>query len=96
MSWVADVLALLGLVVLTLSVYGILRLPDMRSRIHAAGNAGVLGVLPLLIAAVMGSNAGALPKAVLIGAFVILTGPIVAHELGRAEYLQQRRPPSDE
>ena len=94
--WLADALALLGLIVLTLSVYGMLRLPDVRTRIHAAGNAAVLGVLPLLIAAVLGSDAAALPKAVLIGAFVILTGPIVAHEIGRAEYLQQRPPPSAE
>jgi monovalent cation/proton antiporter MnhG/PhaG subunit len=93
MPWFANVLALLGLVVLTLSVYGILRLPDVRTRIHAAGNAAVLGVLPLVIAAVLGSDTAALPKAVLIGGFMILTGPIVAHEIGRAEHLQQRRPP---
>jgi multicomponent Na+:H+ antiporter subunit G len=96
MPWLADVLALLGLFVLTLSVYGILRLPDVRTRIHAAGNAPVLGVLPLLVAAILGSDAEALPKAVLIGAFVILTGPIVAHEIGRAEYVEERRPPSAE
>jgi multicomponent Na+:H+ antiporter subunit G len=94
--WLADALALLGLFVLTLSVYGILRLPDVRLRIHSAGNAPLFGTLPLLIAAVLGSDAAALPKAVLIGAFVIVTGPIVAHEIGRAEYMQHRRPSSSE
>ena len=34
--WIADALALLGLVVLTMSLYGILGLPETTLRLHAA------------------------------------------------------------
>jgi monovalent cation/proton antiporter MnhG/PhaG subunit len=85
--WVADVLALLGLLVLTLSVYGIIRFPNVITRIHAAGQAGVMGVVPILLAVMLGTNAGALPMALLVGSFLVLTSPIVAHEIGRAAHL---------
>jgi monovalent cation/proton antiporter MnhG/PhaG subunit len=87
----ADALALLGLVVLTLSVYGVLRLPDVTTRIHAAGTAGVMGVVPVLLAAAVGIDAAAPLKALLIGSFLVLTGPIVAHEIGRAAHAALRR-----
>ena len=37
LPWLADALALLGLVVLTISVYGILRTRDVATRLHARG-----------------------------------------------------------
>ena len=40
---VADALAVLGLVVLTVSVCGIVRMPDVYSRLHAASKAGLMG-----------------------------------------------------
>jgi multicomponent Na+:H+ antiporter subunit G len=91
LPWVADALAALGLVVLTVSVYGIVRMPDVYTRLHAAGKAGLMGALPILIASTPGSEPSAISKATLIGAFLILTTPIVAHEIGRAAYLERRR-----
>jgi multicomponent Na+:H+ antiporter subunit G len=91
LPWVADALALVGLSVLTLSVVGILRLPDVMTRIHAAGKAGLMGAVPILVAAMLGSDTDAVPKAVLVGAFLILTTPIVAHEIGQAAFQEQRR-----
>jgi multicomponent Na+:H+ antiporter subunit G len=91
LPWVADALAIVGLVVLTISVYGILRMPDVATRLHAAGKAGLMGVLPLLLASVLGGDPAAMPRAVLVGAFLILTTPVVAHEIGRAAYLEGRR-----
>ena len=82
---------MIGLSVLTLSVVGILRLPDVMTRIHAAGKAGLMGVVPILIAVMLGSDAGAIPRVVLVAAFLILTSPIVAHEIGQAAFLEDRR-----
>ena len=82
--WLADALALLGLIVLTVGVYGMIRLPDVSTRIHAAGTAGVMGVLPILLAVMLGGNASVLPMAFLVGCFLVLTSPIVSHEIGRA------------
>jgi monovalent cation/proton antiporter MnhG/PhaG subunit len=94
--WIADALALLGLVVLTLSVYGVLRLPDVTTRIHAAGTAGVMGVVPVLLAAAVGIDAAAVLKALLVGSFLVLTSPIVAHEIGRAAHVALLRGTGDE
>lgn len=91
LPWVADALTLVGLSVLTISVYGIVRMPDIYTRLHAASKAGLMGVLPILIAATLGTEPPAMPKAILIGAFLILTTPVVAHEIGRAAYLERQR-----
>ena len=88
--WLGDALAVLGLVVLTLSVYGLLRFPSIITRIHATGQAAVMGVVPVLIAAMLGGDAAAVSKSVLIGGFLVLTSPIVAHEIGRAAHLARR------
>jgi monovalent cation/proton antiporter MnhG/PhaG subunit len=88
--WLADVLALVGLVVLTLSVYGIVRFPNVTTRIHAAGQAGVMGVVPILLALMLGGDAAAVPMAFLVGSFLVLTSPIVAHEVGRAAHRTER------
>jgi multicomponent Na+:H+ antiporter subunit G len=91
LPWLADAIAGLGLVVLSVAVYGIVRMPDVYTRLHAAGKAGLMGALPILVAATLGSETSAVPKAILIGAFLVLTTPIVAHEIGRAAYLEGRR-----
>src|SRR4029450_6911393 len=38
-AWLADILIVAGLAVMTLGVYGILRFPDVYPRLHAAGKA---------------------------------------------------------
>ncbi len=91
LPWAADALVLVGLVVLTLSVYGVLRLPNAATRIHAAAQASLMGVVPVLLGTMLGSDAAAVPKAVLIGAFLLLTSPIVAHEIGQATFLREHR-----
>jgi multicomponent Na+:H+ antiporter subunit G len=91
LPWLADALAVLGLVVLTISVYGILRMRDVATRLHAASKAGLMGVLPILLASVLDGEPAALARAVLVGAFLIVTTPVVAHEIGRAAYLDDRR-----
>ena len=50
-----------------------------------------MGVVPLLLAVMLGSEGGMLPRAVLVGSFLVLTSPIVAHEIGRAAHSVQER-----
>ncbi|HEV2893659.1 MAG TPA: monovalent cation/H(+) antiporter subunit G, partial [Actinomycetota bacterium] len=49
-AWIADVLVLVGLAVMTLGVYGIIRFPDVYTQLHASGKASFLGVAVLLFA----------------------------------------------
>jgi multicomponent Na+:H+ antiporter subunit G len=86
--WLADGLALLGLIVLTVGVYGLVRFPNVSTRIHAAGTAGVMGVVPILLAVMLDGDASILAMAFLVGCFLLLTSPIASHEIGRAEHIQ--------
>jgi multicomponent Na+:H+ antiporter subunit G len=88
--WLADALALLGLIVLTVGTYGLVRFPNVATRIHAAGTAGVMGVVPILFAVMLGGDASVLAMAFLIVCFLVLTSPIVSHEIGRAEFSERK------
>ena len=66
---------------------GLLRFPDLLSRMHAGTKPQVLGVLLTLLGVGLrlrsGSDVGML---LLVGAFQLLTLPVGAHMVGRAAY----------
>lgn len=83
---IADILTLLGLSILTIAVYGIVRLPDVYTRLHAASKAGFLGITVLLAAAAVEGDAAIIARAVLISALLALTTPVAAHAIARAAH----------
>ena len=90
-AWIADVLVLVGLAVMTLGVYGILRFPDVYTRLHASGKASFLGVSLLLVAGAVGGGPSAAARVVLIVMLLALTTPVAAHAIAQAAY--HRREP---
>jgi len=76
---------------------GILRLPDLYARAHAASKADTLGAgLGLVAVAVaLGPSQDAL-KVVLLIALVYLTNPTAAHAISRAAYDQGVEPWKDD
>lgn len=80
-------LILAGLFVLTFSIYGILKMPDIYTRIHAASKAAFLGIMPFLVAAMLTGNLAMITRSILIAVFLILTTPISTHIIGQAAYL---------
>ena len=88
---VADVLVVLGLAVMTLGVYGIIRFPDVYTQLHASGKAAFLGVSLLLAAAVVGGGAAIGGRVVLTVVLLALTTPVAAHAIAQAAY--HRREP---
>ena len=81
---VAGLLLLGGLFGIAAGV-GILRLPDVFIRMHAATKVGTLSsMLILAAAAIFFSEPGVVLRAVLIVVFLLLTAPIGAHMIGRA------------
>lgn len=86
--FLADVLVLLGLLVMTLGVYGMVRLPDAYTRLHAAGKAVFLGVMPLLLSSTLTGDPGVILRVILIAFFLLVTTPVSAHVIGRAAYLK--------
>lgn len=66
---------------------GILRFPDVPTRLHAATKPQVLGLAVVLLAiALRVPTWGVVSTAVLIMTFQLLTQPMTAHMLGRAAY----------
>lgn len=85
---VADALVALGVLVTTLGVVGLFRMPDVYTQLHAAGKAVFLGIIVLLLASLATRDAAIASRAILIATFLILTTPVGAHVIARAAYLR--------
>lgn len=79
---------LLGVFFCVVGIIGMIRLPDVYSRIHASGKVSVLGIVGLLIgvAFLMPSTA---PKAIVLTLFLVITSPVASHAIARAAYSQE-------
>ena len=85
LQYLAAVAVLLGAVFGLLAAIGIVRLPDLYTRLHAASKAGVVGGGLILIAvALISTDASAILRAILGIIFLLLSTPIAAHLLARA------------
>ena len=95
---VVDVLtaiALLGGALMSLAAaIGLLRFPDLMSRMHAATKPQVLGLFLMLAALGLQLRAWALvPLLIVAWLFQLLTVPVSAHMVGRAGYRTKHRRP---
>jgi multicomponent Na+:H+ antiporter subunit G len=90
MDWVelvSFVLAALGAFLVLVAGIGVVRLPDLLTRMHASSKAGTLGAVLILAAvAVRFETFASTTKVVLIIVFLFLTAPVAAHMIGRAGY----------
>ena len=78
-------LMLAGSIFCLLATIGVLRFPDLYTRLHAASKAGTLGAgLVLLGAGIASGDTLILCRAVLGLVFLILASPVSAHLLARA------------
>ena len=80
-------LMMTGVAFAVIAAIGLVRLPDLFSRMHAATKPTTLGLaLVLLGAALRVETGGDAAKLLLVGAFTFLTAPVGAHVLGRSAY----------
>jgi multicomponent Na+:H+ antiporter subunit G len=86
--WVADALVILGILVMTIGVYGVVRMPDTYTRLHVASKMVFLGAMPLLLASALTGGQEVTLRVILIAFFILLTTPVSAHMVGRAAYLR--------
>ena len=84
---VSSVLLLAGVLLAVVAAVGLVRLPDVFSRMHAATKPATLGLLLITVGAAlrMEDSADAV-KLLLVAAFQFLTAPVAAHMVGRAAY----------
>jgi multicomponent Na+:H+ antiporter subunit G len=75
---IGGVLLFLGLTLMTISLYGVLRQPETYGQLHAQGLATGPGVIAVLTSSIGTENAANITFAVLAIAFVTLTSPVSA------------------
>ncbi|MFP3542378.1 monovalent cation/H(+) antiporter subunit G [Rhizobium sp. SIMBA_035] len=84
---IVAVLVLAGAFFTLAAAIGVLRLPDVYCRMHAASKAGTVGASLLLLAAgVHSGDLSIFTRAVAGIAFLLLTAPVAAHLLARAAH----------
>lgn len=80
----------LGTFLMVVTALGLLRLPDVFCRMHAAGKAGTLGVVLIILGAVIalaGTPEDVSIRGLLAVVFQFLTTPTATHLLARAAYV---------
>ena len=82
--WLADVLVVLGVFVMTVGVYSIVNMPDTYTRLHAASKIVFLRVISLLTASLATGDPEFIYRVTLIGVFLIT--PVSAHLIARAVF----------
>ncbi|MCP1315079.1 MULTISPECIES: monovalent cation/H(+) antiporter subunit G [unclassified Halomonas] len=84
---VKGTLLLSGSLFILLAAIGLLRLPDLLTRMHATTKAAALGVILIMLASAMHfAEVGVVARSFAIILFILMTAPVAAHVIGRAGY----------
>ena len=78
-----------GLVLATIGLYGLLRMPDIYDQLHAAGLVTGPALVLMLLAALASGSAEIITSAVLVLVFILVTSPLSGHAIAQAA---RRRP----
>ena len=82
-----SILLLAGAAFMVLAAIGIVRLPDLPTRMHASTKAGAMGaIMTMAGVALHFSDSAVAARAIAFIVFILLTAPIAAHVIGRAGY----------
>lgn len=85
--YVAALLVVVGAGFSLIAAVGVLRLPDLYTRLHAASKAGAIGAgLIFLAVAVASLDVAVILRALLGILFLLLSTPVSAHLLARAAF----------
>ncbi len=82
------VLAVVGLFFSLSGALGIVRMPDLYTRIQCSSKTVTMGALPVLLALVVGEGAisGYGSRALLVAVLLLIVNPAASHALARAAY----------
>ena len=81
---VGAALLMLGLLLATIGLYGLLRMRDIFHQLHPAGLITGPAVIVVLLASVASGSADIITSAVLVILFVLITSPLSTHAIARA------------
>lgn len=83
---IGGVLLVVGMALITISLYGTLRMPNTYSQLHAQGLATGPGVIAVLASSVATENAAIISFAALGILFMAITSPMSSHAIARAAH----------
>ncbi len=87
---ISGVFLILGSLFILLSAIGIIKMPDLYTRMSATTKASTLGIgLVLIGTAFFWGNVGIVVRSIAIITFLLLTAPVAAHIIGRAAYFDK-------
>lgn len=89
LEWVAVILVLIGSIISVISAFGLIKLPDVYTRSHAATKSSTLAVMACLLGAFIyfWSHDGYVSIRLILGIiFVFITAPVAGHLICRAAY----------
>jgi multicomponent Na+:H+ antiporter subunit G len=89
--WLADALVVLGIAIMTIGVYGVIRMPDLYTQLHAASKSVFVGVVSLCLASIVTGDTAIVARVFLIAILLLLTTPVSAHVIARGAYLEGQR-----
>jgi multicomponent Na+:H+ antiporter subunit G len=102
METARQLIALLAIILGTLfsivGILGLIRLPDVYTRLHATGKVGIFGVVLLLVAATVWIQLD-WARTVLLIVLLMVAGPVIAHALASAAFrirLRMENPERDD
>jgi multicomponent Na+:H+ antiporter subunit G len=78
---------IIGVFFSVVGVIGMMRMPDVYSRIHSTGKIAILGMLGLLVGYSFFVPENTL-KAVMLSMFMVIASPVVSHAIAAAAFRQ--------
>lgn len=90
-AYLFDIAVILGVTVMTLGVIGLLRMPDIYTRLHAASKSVFLGVMVLAFSGIAIGSTEINARLILICLALLITTPVASHVIGRAAFLQHEQ-----
>ena len=93
MEWMGGALVCAGGIAVVVGALGLLRLPDVYSRIHAAGVVDTAGAALMLLGMILLAPSWlVVAKLVLVGVFLVFTSPISGHAVAQVAHDQGVEP----
>ncbi len=89
--YLADVLVLAGVLIITIGAYGAFRLRSIFNKLHAASVVVAFGVIAVSLAAMLSGEPAMITRALLIATILAVTAPIATFSMARSAHYGKLR-----